>query len=599
MKFQFNATFYIVLTLVLFAFVPQTSNRNTDFKITYFNEVDRLIQTLEHLSGNSASIEANYTLSRQQFKRIEFLLAHLDRSFYAKHINGAPLPKLEKNVPDIRVIEPHGFQVMDEMIGETPNGNREKLNNEVLRLVKHLEQWKKLHHNLSYTNELILQAVHYQLIRMYTLGLTGFDTPGTLQGVSDSYYSMLGMYDYLKLSELTLNDSTRMMFEANLEYLNNHTEFESFDRADYYKNYWQPLYEHVTSLYALNKVRNWNQSHIKPIEVNATATHLFSDNWFNKQAFIDFNQQDLRPETVSLGRAIFFDAQLSSNGKMACATCHDPNKGFSDGQVKSKTISGEGTVLRNSPGLVNSIYTKGFFYDLRAEHLSQQFEHVIFSEDEFNTSLIKILDKLNETNYRDAFANAFPGHAANPVNPYTFKVALSSYIASLSDFNSSFDRYMRKELTAIDSSVIAGFNLFTGKAACATCHFMPTFSGLVPPFYDDSETEVLGVPATTDYAQIDQDKGRYSKQKPKELVHFYRHSFKTTSVRNASLTAPYMHNGVFSNLEEVLEFYNNGGGLGHGLVLENQTLAGDSLHLNDTELLHLQHFMEALEHQIN
>lgn len=580
------------------AFTPKLTT-NTDFNTKYYGQIDQLINQLNQLQNDIPNFETNYTECRKAFKRLEFLLAHLDRSFYAKHINGAPLPKLEKNVPDIRIIEPHGFQVIDELSGATSTEEIKLLKSEISRLSTKLNQWKTMHSSMNHTNEILLQAVQYQLIRIYTLGLTGFDTPGSLQGVSDAYYSIQGLHDYLALSDLKSTKSVQSLFEKNIIYLGRHTDFEAFDRAEYYKLYWQPLYREVLKLYELNQVRNWNQSHVKPVEVNATAEHLFSDDWFNRQAFLDFNEQDLRPKTVALGKALFFDPKLSANGKMACATCHQPSKGFSDGLAKSTTISGEGTVLRNSPGLVNSLYAKGFFYDLRAEHLSQQFEHVIFSEDEFNTSFVGILDQLKETKYRQLFTDAFPGHARNPVNPYTFKVALSSYIASLSDFNSEFDRYMRNEDIAIDSSVIAGYNLFTGKAACATCHFLPTFSGLVPPFYDDSETEVLGVPATRDYKVIDQDPGRYTKQKPKELVGFYQNSFKTTTVRNASQTAPYMHNGVFTELEEVLEFYNNGGGLGHGLHVPNQTLAGDSLNLNDLELTQLQQFMEALEHSLN
>ena len=134
-----------------------------------------------------------------------------------------------------------------------------------------------------------------------------------------------------------------------------------------------------------------------------------------------------------------------------------------------------------------------------------------------------------------------------------------------------------------------------GKAGCGTCHFAPAFSGLVPPLYHESESEVLGVPLYNldSVAVIDPDVGRY-KGNLKEHANIYKHSFKTTTVRNVSLTAPYMHNGVFETLEEVVDFYDKGGGQGLGMEVEFQTLPPDKLELTAQEKLDLVRFMEIL-----
>jgi cytochrome c peroxidase len=108
------------------------------------------------------------------------------------------------------------------------------------------------------------------------------------------------------------------------------------------------------------------------------------------------------------------------------------------------------------------------------------------------------------------------------------------------------------------------------------------------------ETEVLGIPSDSLYGELDVDPGRYSPKRPKEKVSFYKNSFKTVSIRNIKNTAPYMHNGVFQDLNQVMEFYNNGGGVGHDLDLNNQTLGTDSLHLTDTETQNIIKFMESL-----
>ena len=126
-----------------------------------------------------------------------------------------------------------------------------------------------------------------------------------------------------------------------------------------------------------------------------------------------------------------------------------------------------------------------------------------------------------------------------------------------------------------------GFNLFMGKGLCGTCHFAPLFNGTVPPAYTQTESEVIGVPsrAVTRNASIDPDVGRIAiTRRPTQ-----RHAFKTPTLRNVELTAPYMHNGVYRTLEEVLDFYNRGGGAGIGSEVPNQTLPFDKLNLTSAE----------------
>jgi cytochrome c peroxidase len=169
-------------------------------------------------------------------------------------------------------------------------------------------------------------------------------------------------------------------------------------------------------------------------------------------------------------------------------------------------------------------------------------------------------------------------------------------VVSLSSFNSPFDQYVRGERKELPEAAKRGFNLFMGKAACGTCHFAPSFNGLVPPFYEESESEVLGVPSTpgSENLVIDPDLGRLESSRPQDEAYFYAFSFKTPTVRNAALTAPYMHNGVYETMEEVIDFYNKGGGLGMGIDIPHQTLPDAPLNLNEGEVKDLIAFMEAL-----
>ncbi|MNQ90012.1 Cytochrome c551 peroxidase precursor [compost metagenome] len=142
---------------------------------------------------------------------------------------------------------------------------------------------------------------------------------------------------------------------------------------------------------------------------------------------------------------------------------------------------------------------------------------------------------------------------------------------------------------------LKGFNLFMGKAKCATCHFMPLFNGTAGPSFSNTEGEVLGVlqDPKAQIPVIDSDEGRYNWTKMDVL----KFAFKTPTLRNIALTAPYMHNGAYQTLEEVMDFYNKGGAAGMGITLENQTLSPDPLNLNKKEIQDIIAFLKTLNDQ--
>lgn len=192
--------------------------------------------------------------------------------------------------------------------------------------------------------------------------------------------------------------------------------------------------------------------------------------------------------------------------------------------------------------------------------------------------------------YTKAFAAAYPNDK-EPISVYTIANAIASYLRSLQSLNSRFDQYMRNEPVAFSQNEKNGFNLFMGKAKCGTCHFTPLFNGLVPPQFNDTESEILGVPTSTKkHAKLDADSGKY--YFTKSIVHLF--SFKTPTLRNIALTAPYMHNGIYKTLEEVMDFYNKGGGKGLGINLPNQSLPFEKLDLSKQEKKDIIAFMRTL-----
>jgi cytochrome c peroxidase len=131
-----------------------------------------------------------------------------------------------------------------------------------------------------------------------------------------------------------------------------------------------------------------------------------------------------------------------------------------------------------------------------------------------------------------------------------------------------------------------------GKGACGTCHFVPLFNGVQPPELRFGEPEIIGVTETADFTRptLDPDPGRFLS----DPIVINRFAFKVSTLRNVALTAPYMHNGAFTTLEEVVDFYDRGGGAGLGLDVPGQTLPPDSLGLTATERAALVAFMRAL-----
>ncbi len=194
--------------------------------------------------------------------------------------------------------------------------------------------------------------------------------------------------------------------------------------------------------------------------------------------------------------------------------------------------------------------------------------------------------------YRSLFNKAF-NTVDGPISAEQVSNALASYIRGLTKINSRFDDYMRGDKNALSKSEVNGFNLFMGKGKCATCHFLPLFNGVTPPKFIQSEVEVLGVPKSMKDSVLDSDLGYYDIIG----VDSYKYAFKIPSVRNVKKTAPYMHNGIYRTLDEVMEFYNDGGGAGLGIKLSNQTLSDENLHLSEKEMKDIIAFMESLESQ--
>ena len=531
--------------------------------------------------------------TRNSYKEIEFYIAYHYPEFSKTHLNAAPLFRIEAAGTTAYTLPPEGLQVLDELIfSDEAAEQKDKIIDITDFLYNNYNNFylSTAKNGLSKGNNKTL-ALRIELIRIYTLGLTGFDTPGSLNISEEASFALQGMQKYIQTDPYFKNFDTskaeKIITESKI-YLSKNKDFETFDRIEFYKKYLQPLYE---------ELGRWdgNSDDLKEFSGwNVKNKNFFSSDFLDPYFFTILKESEDSEELRNLGKEIFFDQNLSDNGKMSCATCHLLEKGFADGQTKSLSNVEGKTVLRNSPSLYNAVFAKRFFYDMRAFYLEQQAEHVIYNNEEFNTSYESIIKKLKtKPEYKKVFRKAFKN---GNIDKQNFSKALSSYVASLYSFDSDFDKFMRNEKEISDDAK-KGFNLFMGKANCATCHFAPHFSGLVPPFFNENESEVLGVtkkPITISPLEIDSDQGRIKSNVKKENSWIYENSFKTMTVRNIALTKPYFHNGAFNTLEEVLDFYNEGGAEGLGLKINNQTLPADKLNLTEPEIKQIIAFLNSL-----
>ena len=557
----------------------------------------------EHAESHSKARKA-FSKARIQYKRIEFLVEYIDPEFTRLHFNGAPLPKLEQSAPSMSIVEPEGFQAMEELLyDETPEAYKSDLQKLAKLLVNNAREATGYQKKVPLTDRNVFEAVRYELIRVFSLGLTGFDSPASLNSIPEAQASFEGMQMIMEpyIADLkTKSPSLASQLSATLnnatKYLKENQDFESFDRLEFLQTYLNPLFRMTLEAQINLGIETIYETTSITQSVNYDAVNIFSNSLLNDEFYLKSKGLKSIDKKARLGQLLFFDPVLSQNNQRSCASCHDPQKAFTDSQPKSIAMDQKGTVLRNSPTLINAIYAKNFFYDLRAEFMESQIEHVVVSKQEFNTSYLEIFTKLKQSKeYQQLFKDAFPETGERYISKYTLSTALASYVRSLKGFNSSFDQYVRGERPDISPEVKQGFNLFMGKAGCGTCHFAPIFSGNVPPLFHEMETEILGVPVTTDTInpELDPDPGRFA-GKVKHDAPFYKHSFKTVTVRNAALTAPYMHNGVYLTLEEVVDFYNKGGGTGLGMDVPYQTLPPDKLELSADEKHALITFMESL-----
>jgi len=320
----------------------------------------------------------------------------------------------------------------------------------------------------------------------------------------------------------------------------------------------------------------------------------------------------ITPEKVELGDKLFHDKRFSSTGEVSCANCHDRAKGFSDALPVSEGINKlKGT--RNAPTVINAVYLKTQFWDGREPTLESQSAQPFINPVEMGLQnhdpILKIVQ--NDPEYLKLFERAF-GKSGSEVTMVEVEQALATFERTLIGGNSPFDRYFYGgDKTAMSPAAIRGLDVFINQGRCVSCHVIEQTQAL----FTDNRFHMIGVAAHqmpkdlgelsaavehvrqkgADIAVLSDPKtsslGRYAVTRDLTEIG----AFKTPTLRNIELSAPYMHDGSIETLEEVVIFYNNGGRVNETDPVPELLSGGiRPLNLTDEQQSDLVEFLKAL-----
>jgi cytochrome c peroxidase len=584
----------VIYILSLVFFIACLNMKQESFDKAALLSLDNNIDTIIGLLKNTDTLvekdklKALFAASRKSYKKVEPFVEYYFQGL-TRRINGPALPEIKTD--DNMINDPSGFQVIEEII-YSDTVDLEDLKKQTKILTTDLLFIKNTMKEMPIQEHHFYELIQHQIIRIAALGITGFDSPVSFQSIQEAAFTLDGINEwyllYCNIKGKKVNQQLTSLFKNAIVYAQKNNNFNEFNRLEFIKNHLMPI------SVCFEKDFTSDLANMPDINKNkvfyGTLSNLMQGKKLNPDAFSPFSETASTNEKKELGKILFNDASLSKNNNISCASCHIASKAFTDGKVTSVTNIHNNSVQRNSPTILYAAFQKSFFYDLRSQDLENQIESVMKNPDEFDLTPKQIKKKiLANPTLSNLFTKAYP--TKKEITPYEIRNAIAVYVRSLMPFNSKIDEYFRGE-TTLSESESNGFNVFTGKAKCATCHFIPVYNGTIPPWFNNTESEVIGVPKTNIWknAVVDEDLGRYNLNQLEPL----KYSFKTPTIRNIEKTAPYMHNGVYNKLEEVVKFYELGGGNGIGMNLAYQTLPFDNLQLTPKEKNDLISFMLTL-----
>lgn len=597
----------VVCAIVCFSF---SNTSHTAYTNLYNNRIEDLRASLQlvlqHIEdSNKATLPADIAHARATMKAADIWLRYLDPLAYKK-IN-SPLPVEWETEVFEKFEQPYRREgaglTLAELYLDEKDWTRDSLRSLVAQALAAVDVYKAdsttkhlhTHHHFFLANRLML----LNLAAIYT---TGFECPAPGRTIAE----LRSMLHAMKASYIAFNTSfpATPFTEEYLSAFDAMTRFADAQPADITDfDHFTFIKDHVNPLFQINQqlILKYHvvSSSLVDYTLNKQATSIFDKALYHGQntkgVFIRVQDKEALALIDSVGKLLFNDPILSGNNQRSCASCHKPDQFFTDTATATSLHFNKADHLpRNTPTLINANYNHLVMLDGKHISLQNQTIDVITNPVEMGCRKEDVVKKVMSCKtYRSIFHKLLKyTPAEKEVTFQHIASTVTAYYSGFSNYYAPFDDAMNKKAVA-SASVQNGFNLFMGKAQCGTCHFVPQFNGVKPP-YVGSEFEVIGVPEQADGRQLSDDDGRYTVNPAVET----KNAFRTGTVRNAARTMPYMHNGVFRTLREVIDFYDAGGGAGRGLSVPNQTLSSDSLHLTQAEKNDLIAFIESLNENV-
>lgn len=529
-----------------------------------------------------------YESSRNNYKLVEFYLEYHFPFLSKYYLNSALVNKAEYEFA-YKTFAPHGFQIIESYLYSNQTDT-------TVNIAFEIELLRRSFNNITskvngkFTKQATgVDMFRFEIVRIMSLYLNGYDCTINKRNLIEIKSILLGFEQTISFMEKPEKEknSCSKLIKLSQAYLAKNHHYDSFNRLEFIVDYLKPLYEKLFDLYEDEDKKTETY-----YAINIRRKLFYDEKWLNIKYFsVVLKDSLLVKKQAQLGKLLFFDPILSGNNQRACASCHKPDYAFASNVDFNLEFNSNEKLKRNSPSLINVLFQKSFFTDGRSLQLEDQASDVLNNHKEMFSTPEDIVKKLRLSGeYKSYFNDAFVNTQDTAITYYAVLKSLAEFERTLIALNSRFDKYIRGDKKQLNTDEINGYTIFAGKGLCGSCHFFPLFNGLTPPFYSDNEFEVIGTPLNKQNKTLSPDSGRYSVSK--NQIHLF--AFKTPGIRNISKTAPYMHNGAYTTLDEVIEFYKKGGGKGLGLTIENQTLPFDSLQLTSSEIMQLKKFVLSL-----
>lgn len=493
--------------------------------------LDKMAQFQETPTEKEVLLQRRFDELRIQYKKLEWLAVAICPPEALQHINGNQQWLNYQHPTQTFYAETGAFQRIEQSLLTSTFDSEIEEQIAIIDSFLEVLEAKAQHYDFS-KGELFYQlanSLHYH----YLTTLNAYDRADKQQALIEfsevliyqiELLQLENLYDETTLSTiLTLYDVVRGLHQR---------DWASINRAELYRSWILPVVE----TYMQQAISyGYTTQPTDPIALGSNS--LFSTPFFNIDYFTDLPAAS--PELEQLGKSLFYDPMLSGNNKRSCASCHKPNKAFSDGRQTSIGFDFTSKGNINSPSLINSIYKKQLQHDLSKNNLLEQISFIVAHPKEFNTSWRSIQDKINTSDsYRRQFRAQFK---SKTITPQHISWALEAYLATLVSLNSPFDQYMRGETETLPPLAEEGYNLFMSKAQCGNCHLPPLFSGT--HFNQPDQLAYFKIASTT----ASPDQGLAGNP---NFDAAYTHFFAVPTVRNLAYTQPYFHDGSVLTLQD-------------------------------------------------